>query len=54
MIIRKDFFTVKLPEPWHRLPRDMVKSVMVDIEVVQVWVWVRKFGWFCEQKDWTR
>ncbi|KFV78137.1 hypothetical protein N308_15071, partial [Struthio camelus australis] len=29
--MRKNFFTVRVPEPWHRLPREVVESPSLEI-----------------------
>ncbi|KFQ83985.1 hypothetical protein N337_11493, partial [Phoenicopterus ruber ruber] len=29
--MRKNFFTVRVPEPWHRLPREGVESPSPEI-----------------------
>ncbi|KFQ06178.1 hypothetical protein N329_09713, partial [Haliaeetus albicilla] len=29
--IRKHFFTVRMTEPWHRLPREVVESPSLEI-----------------------
>jgi len=29
--LRKNFFTLKVMEPWHRLPREVVESPSLEI-----------------------
>jgi len=38
--IRKDFFTVQVTQHWHRLPREVVESLSLEIlKAVCSWSW---------------
>ena len=49
--IRKHFFTVRVTEHWHRLPREAVES---PLEILKCCLGNRLSVALLEQRDWTR
>jgi len=45
--IRKHFFTVRVTEHWHRLPREVVESPSFEIFVIWTWSWMTDSRWSC-------
>ena len=54
--MRKDFFPVRMPEQWHRLPREVVESPFLETLKTQLGTVLCPLLWVCllKQGGWTR
>ena len=54
--MRKNFFPVRVPEQWHRLPREVVESSSLETVKTRLDVVLCPLLWVCllKQGGWTR
>ena len=54
--LRKNFFPVRVPEQWHRLPREAVESPSLETFKTHLDTFLCPLLWVCllKQGSWTR